>query len=395
MKRSVRRAFASAVIMLAAAAAVALACGPGDLSDLTAGRALDAAVEADAGAPDTSVCIHASAPERPAIEDTLDTPIVVFAVDDIRFDTNPQDGGPPKPQGLDLDRTCTCLEPDSCIPPDSGELRACDGPDGRDNVAGNLLAAAATVSPNFGPEGVRKQIGQGLFSVLISIQGWNGTDDDPEVVAGVLLSAGSDGSEGDAARAIPKFDGTDVWTVTPVSVLGGVDRVGTDCRKAVGPCLASNVDGRAYVRGGVLVAHIDIPLPIFTATGVFQIDFVGATITGKISSSGGVRRLAGEIVGRWPTDRLLPSFARLRDPDTDKALCTSDAGKAIYGILKKAACDAVDLTANPGLDRTNAKCGALSNAVSYTAVSATIGAIFLSDETIPNDCPDFQDKCPD
>lgn len=113
------------------------------------GRAVPAAIDAMASR-DGSVCVHAAAPERPTSPDGVNVPGIVLAFDGVRFDREEQDGGPPKPQSIDLDHPCTCpernLEPESCVPPDAGGTkRPCDGLDGRDNAAGPLLAAAASL----------------------------------------------------------------------------------------------------------------------------------------------------------------------------------------------------------------------------------------------------------
>jgi hypothetical protein len=81
---------------------------------------------------------------------------------------------------------------------------------------------------------------------------------------------------------------------------------------------------------------------------------------------------------------------------TDTALCKSDAGMEIYEVVKAAACGSVDLSSNPTLDRSPkpVPCDALSDAVSFRAVSAAIGTIYQESRTIPDDCPDFTDQCP-
>jgi hypothetical protein len=391
---TLRRAAVAAAIALGAAASISLACGPGDIGDLTAGRP-DAGVET--GVVDSAICIHASAPERPTTPDGPNVPPLVFAFDSVRFDTSEVDGGPPKPQGLDLDHTCTCddpkLEPESCIPPDSGTKRPCDGVDGRDNAAGPLVAGALSTGKNFGPGAFQEQVRAGAFNVLAVLQGWNGQPDDPNVVVGLQLSAGIEGTESDAGRQRPKFDGTDVWTVTPGSVVGGSDLVGKDCRKIVTTCIASKSDANAYVRGGVLVAHADLSLPIITGTTSFTMEFVAATVMARIVQEGAVYRLVGEIDGRWPTDRLLTSMVRIPNPlNPGHALCASDSGLELYGFIKKSACDGVDLTADPARDRTSARCDAISNAISFTSVTATVGAVF-EPLSSGDECAGFKDSC--
>jgi hypothetical protein len=386
-----------AAVAGASAAAVAVACGPGDIGDLTAGRG-DAGMTSEA-AVDAAVCVHAAAPERPTTPDGPNTPPVVLAFQGVRFDTGEEGTSPPKPRGLDLDTTCTCaepkLEPESCIPPDASSApRPCDGVDGRDNAAGPLLAAAAaTGGKGIGPAAFQDQVEKGAFDVIVSVIGWNGLPDDPSVVLGVQLSAGTEGIQVDGGRQRPRFDGTDVWTVTPGSVLGGGDLVGRDCRTLATTCIPAKVDSNAYVRGGVLVGHLDLALPVITTTSSFVLEFAAATFTAVLSKEGDHHRAVGEIAGRWPIERLLPSLARIPNPlNPGRALCASDAGLEIYRAAKKTACGALDLATDPVLDRTNARCDAISNAISFTAVTATLGTVYEGAAAV-DECAGFADDC--
>lgn len=381
------------------AAAIVMACGPGDLSDLTRGRpdaSVPVVVVADAA--DAAVCNHALAPPRPAVPDGPSISTLTFVFDGVRFDNGAEDAGPPRPLGLDLDDTCTCaapkLEPESCVPPDAGGApRACDGVDGRDNAAGPLLAAAGASGNGVGPQVFQKQVRAGSFNVITTVSGWNGLPDDPSIIVGVELSGGVEGSQGDAGRSPPKFDGTDVWTVMPGSVLGGADLLGQDCRNVVPSCIASKADANAYVTGGVFVAHLDIALPIVTSSSSFTIELVAATVTARIVKEDTHYRAVGEIDGRWPIATLLPSLARIPNPITPgRALCATDSGLEIYALVKKSACENLDLATNPALDRTGAPCDAISNAISFTGVSATVGTVYQPANSIA-DCPDFHDTC--
>jgi len=402
VRRGVRRAAVILAISGGTAATIVLACGPGDLSDLTRGHP-DAGisdVDAAEAAVDAAICNHASAPPRPKVQDGPNTPQLVFVFDGVRFDNGADDAGPPRPVGLDLDNTCTCaapkLEPESCVPPDAGgAVRPCDGMDGRDNAAGPLLAAAGASGNGIGPGAFEKQVRAGNFNLITTVNAWNGLPDDPSVIVGVALSGGVEGSQSDAGRQPPKFDGTDVWTVTPSSILGGADLIGKDCRQGVGvtPCIPAKADAMAYVSGGVLVAHLDLSLPIVTAEGLFTIDFAAATVTARLVAEGSHYRAVGEIDGRWPINGLLSSIARIPNPITPgHPLCATDSGLELYALVKKSACDNLDLTGNPALDRTGAPCDAISNAITFTGVTATMGTVFDAPNS-GDECAGFQDTC--
>jgi hypothetical protein len=386
-----RRVVVLAALTVATGAGIGFACGPGDLGDLTAGRA-DAG-SAEGGAPDAAVCVHAGPPAPPTAEDGPSLATQVFAVDAIRFfdGEDAGEGAPPPLVGLDLDRTCTCPGPGSCVPPGDAGAEACDLSDGRDNAAGPLLALFSNLAKGSGPERTVTQIRAGLFDILVSVQGWNGRPDDPAVIVGVQISNGIQGVEADAGT-VPKLDGTDVWTVTPASVLGGSDLVGRDCRTLNLPCIPVRADTAAYVSGGVLVAHLDVPMPIEGSRALLEIDFSSATLTARITPSGSSFRLTGEIAGRWAADKLLDTFAHLPNPTDGRALCSTDAGLELYGLVKQNVCTGLDLAATPAADRTGAPCDALSNTLSFTATSATLGKVFERPRG-PEQCPGFVDRC--
>ena len=101
----------------------------------------------------------------------------------------------------------------------------------------------------------------------------------------------------------------------------------------------------------------------------------------------------GEIDGRWPIDHLLPSIARVPNPITPgRALCATDSGLEIYEIVKRGACNGMDLTANPAVDRPGAPCDAISNAITFTGVTAALGTVF-DPPVRGDDCPGFHDTC--
>jgi hypothetical protein len=372
------------VLSVAGAFVSSQACGPGSLDDLTRGRPDSGAladVAQDAG--DASVCVHASAPERPNVEDGPNIENLVFAFDDIRFDTGTEPRSLPTPAGLDLDKTCTCPEAPSCTPRSDAAAEACDFDGGRDNVT-------VTTRSDGGPTLVaRQQIQKGFFTAVFQVQGWNGKPDDPHVIVGLVISSGSQ-DDADGERILPKFDGNDVWKVDPVSLAGGDNIVGSDCRTT--PCVALSIDPNAYVVNNTVVSRIDsAPIRIRTESGPLVIDFIGSTVIAKISGTRGAYRLEGELSGRWPTDRLLSGLAGVRDPISDKSLCPP-GNKVTYDLVKRAVCESADLAVDPSRDRTSAPCNALSAAISFSAVPALLGKIEGVVQE-PSDCIGFTDSC--
>jgi hypothetical protein len=232
--------------------ALAFACGPGDLSDLTNGKR-------DAGTaskcPDRGI-----PPPPPGKPDAPGLPQISFAFDGIRVDTSPAGDSPvPLPRGLDLDHTCNCVDPPSCRRPDAGGPSICtDG--GRDDVTGALLASLSGLT-GITPSALQTRLREGIFNVLISVTDWNGTDDDPVVTAMVMTSPGINVPEGGVRFAA--FDGSDIWDVDGTGVVDGLVHQGEQCAALRCIAVPTALDLQAYVSGGNLVAHFaKIPLAI-------------------------------------------------------------------------------------------------------------------------------------
>ncbi|MBX3214120.1 MAG: hypothetical protein KF850_18950 [Labilithrix sp.] len=364
---------------------LAMACGPGNLADLTRGGA-DAGARDEAAAVDADVCLHAGPPERPEGGDGPSVADLVFAVDALRIDTGDFDAGLSKPASIDLDRTCSCLEPPSCVaPPDAAPI--CDGPDGRDNVSGPLLGTLAVLLPALEPTFLTERIRQGVYGVILSVQKWNGEPNDPDVVVSLRMSVGIQqaGEDGGA----PRFDGTDVWDIDPASIVAGGSLVGQDC-DVVG-CIGLASDVAAYARDGVLVARFEqLPFTVSVGPGRLVLPFVGAVLTARVTREGGGYRIAGELAGRWRADDILAGSAAIREPLTGSSLCKN---AETYGYFKRSVCASVDLAGDPAEDRTGAPCAALSEAIAFRGSPAKLGKVReLVQE--PGDCPGFQDTCP-
>ncbi len=384
---------AVAVIVGASGLAVlgVASCGPGDLGGLTRGRS-DGGV--DAPAPDVvEVCVHASAPERPAGDDSPSVPDLLFAAEDLRLDTGEAPAGLPRPEGLDLDRTCSCVEPPSCLPPADAGAPVCDGPDGRDNVAGGLLGTLGLIVPVLEPSVITNRIKEGGYSVLVSVQKWNGQPNDPEVVVTLRMSTGmAERVEADGGIVTkPRFDGNDVWEVDPGSIVSGDTLVDQDCN-VVG-CLGLGNDLRGYVRDGVLVANFEtIPFSVTIPKGRLVFPFVNAVLTARITQDGGRYVIAGEIAGRWSTESILAGFYQFRDPITEVPLCQN---AETYALFKRTVCSSADLAATAAQDRTGAPCTSLSEAIRFVGSPAKVGKV-RSATVLPSECPELQlqDSCP-
>jgi hypothetical protein len=315
-------------------------------------------------------------------------PQQAFAFDAIRIDTTPaEDSGAPTPQGLDLDGHCNCVEAPSCIRlSDAGPSICSDG--GRDDVTGTLLASLGSLT-GVTPAVLQTRLRQGVFSVLVVLTGWNGTDDDPVVTAMVMTSPGINVPEG--GTRIPAFDGSDVWDVDPAAVVDGALHNGEDCAAIHCVSLPSALDFEAYVAGGMLVAHFaKIPLAIVAARGTLTLPFVGATLLAKISKDdAGLYHLVGELAGRLPANDLLLTSSTLTNPLDKTPICP---GTDSYNLFKQGICAGADLQADPSLDDGKHPCDALSEAVSFSALTAHLGVLRTVVQADPV-CPPINDSC--
>ena len=193
---------------------------------------------------------------------------------------------------------------------------------------------------------------------------YNGGPDDPSVTVALYLSPGFegrrlDGGIGDAGESSPLFDGTDRWTISPTSLIGGSTLVGTDCETAT-TCAPLYVDSDAYVTGGTLVAHLDFPIGV---SDRFVLLVSSATVTGTLQRQGASARLqGGQVSGRASAENILSGMGLLQDPFSSDYLCKNNP---TYLNVKQTLCASADVATDPRLDNTGAPCDALAAASDF------------------------------
>ena len=224
---------------LACAAIVGWQCSIYDSSLLTQADSSDAAAPSvyadtpdgggsDAGAKGADTCNHARWPDRPAgLDNGTSGPEILQAIRMFNFGPDQTEAG--APLGFDLDGVCTwCSDtssgPEACVPFKTSSPQ-CDLSGGRDNSAGELLAKLSSLSEtSFGTAGINKRLQAGLCGVVLRLRNYDGTPNDPRVELSVYISNGPDGDSADADAGaggdagsrptiLPKFDGTDRWSV--------------------------------------------------------------------------------------------------------------------------------------------------------------------------------------
>jgi hypothetical protein len=145
-----------------------------------------------------------------------------------------------KKYGFDLDFFCSCPDDYTCKGLDSDLSRYCDGPEGRDNAGGALVAAFATLLPDFGSKSLNDSFSKGNSTLLLQVDGYNGEVDDDQVEVSWLLGEDLD------SIGKPQWNGEDVWPVQKISYL----------ENGAPPLRPKSTDKNAYVRGYVLVATL-------------------------------------------------------------------------------------------------------------------------------------------
>jgi hypothetical protein len=354
--------------------------------------------------PPPDPCKHAVPPKPPAKQDDDQKQFnITFAADNMRLDTGADSPNAlSKPQGLDLDNTCSCGVADaapSCEAP-AGSQSQCDKDDqGRDNVAGGLLQIALAQLRDLGPEGIYQNIHKGFYTVLFSVTAWNGTPNDDQVGVAVFMSPGVDNPKDENVNLIPpNFDGNDHWKLDEGSIQDGQNHLGQTCEFPT-LCQPTALDAYAYVSNGKLVAHFEsVPFGFGTGPSRVAIPFNSAVLVASLTGTEPNFRLEGELAGRWPAEAIIKGIANAAvvDHQTDAAtaICTQPAG---YTIFRTEICKAADLAGKQADDKHGKPCTALSQAMRFTAGPAKLGPVTASSEALTNNgvCPpDLDTTCP-
>ncbi|MCU0659227.1 MAG: hypothetical protein MUF64_29405 [Polyangiaceae bacterium] len=280
--------------------------------------------------------------------------------------------------GFDLDGYCSCPDDFTCKGADSTtESRYCDGPDGRDNAGGALVAAYSSILTDFRSEDLNKSTEEGRSTILFQIRSYNGEADDDQVEIAWLI--GDDLSD-DGTK--PRWDGEDAW---PVLDTGYVDNAQSS------PLREKYVDKNAYVRGYVLVATI--PGGEVNANG-FGVALTAPIMVATLQKPTEARPFwsvdSGTVAARWDSRDVLKLLGRYQDPLAKEPLCTDNP---FYGNIKAEICKFADIPLGVQV-QPNVPCSALSIALRFTATEAKLGPINPA-EVPPQQCPPETDPAQD
>jgi hypothetical protein len=333
-------------------------------------------------------CVHALPPDPPDTDSpgvpSHDGGALVFAVR--RFFFTDEDAGAGVPTGFDLDGVCTCIGGPgarfdggpSCRPP-RADRSYCDDDGGRD-IGGNasfegywkLAAGGAANDPNAG-------LAAGNGTMLIDLRGYDGLPNQAHVSLFVFSAHGifpttEDGTAFiDGGRMIPRWDGSDRWTV--------------DSRDFVKTTDLPVALGTAFVRDGfVVMKQSEIRASIAFGTLPIPVTIYGAVLVARVELTASPPRMRGRFTGRVSTSDILRAVGTTELKGTPA--CTVESS---YGPLKNQVCEVADIMVQAEKDNTGEACDGVSLSLGFVAEPAVRG-LQLDVTEAPSTCP--HDDCP-
>ena len=384
-------------------------------------------VEAGADAIPLTCTFGAGPPPQPTILDDVDQPPIVFAVRHATLGGRNADGGV---VGFDVDGVCTCDARDhsareggvSCTPPASPlQPGGCDEDGGIDNAIAYAFDFFSLV-PDFATAGraIDVQINCGRQTMLYTLSGYNGQANDPSVTlvgfeavgihepqdGGIAdgSACGVDEAAFEAGATYPaKFDGTDVWsksTDTQAGVLTGWVRdfqLVLDGRPRVGlssPVLPFLFGPRVVTIGTpIMVARL---VPLDENGKPLAIDGAGKiqSLDGKARS---FRLEDGLVGGRASASDVLVATGAIRVAGAQPGQADLCAHLDQYCVVKGIVCSAVDTMKLPNLDFRGVPCDAVTMALQFDAVPASLSPIARPPEPGSDSgcAKNFTDSCDD
>jgi hypothetical protein len=312
-----------------------------------------------------AACEHALPPPKPAVVDGGGQLELVFAIKEVSFGYT-VDGGL-EAIGYDIDKVCTCQgQENSCEVPAWASASHCDGPQGRDNAAGQLLGELDSLMPGTGQGEWNEQINAGSWSVLLRVRDYNGQDDDDQVELAWYVADAFHAIivQQDGGKPNPKWDGADQWPVLSTSVH---EVPAADGGVAYDPSRPKVIDPLAYVAGGVLVGML--PSGTLPANVTVQMELTEPYVTARIVKSGALWELQdGNIAGVWTLTDIFEQVSYMNL--LGSPVCT---GTALYAGVKSMVCKHADIYHKRG--SASATCDALSLGMGFRALQAGVGGV--------------------
>jgi hypothetical protein len=357
-------------------------CGYYSASLLSGGSDASAQGDGAAGAG-PATCEHAAAPAKPSVTDAGGELDLLLAMQSVAFLPDVDAGWYP---GYDVDRTCTCQgENSSCLVPTWATASHCDGPQGRDNALGQLIAEFSAFFPAFDQAVSNADVRAGAFSSIARIRGYNGLPDDDQIELSwyALGSYWGAHKEADGGDAHPKWDGTDTWPVVytslePIPLADG--GVAFDLDRPL------FTDKLAYVSAGVAVGNL--PHGELKMSSTMKVVFTDVFVSARlVKGAQGWRAEDGVLSGAWALEDL---FAQLGYVSISGIpICK---GSPAYSMVKAKICAVADIYRNRGT--ANTPCDSMSIGMGFTGVEARFGPV-EEPYSAPNNCTPDTDPATD
>jgi len=330
-------------------------------------------------------CGHATYPQPPDAGTAGGMVDFAVAVHSIDFgEDNVDAGASAPPPGLDLDNLCTggpFDEGAGCKYPWWATADHRDYAKGIDNAGAQVFKYVQSVAGpgSFGSAYYSDRAHAGYWSILLRVSDYNGEPNDAQVRLAIYTTRGLDSDPDAGPTGQPKWDGSDVWSVSADSTIGG----------DLGAPLYA--DTNAYVTDNVVVATLPKSEIKFSGgSGSISIRLTAGTIMATIGQENGQWKLtSGVIAARWT---LADVFNTLSSANLNGQIFCNNPTQFIYGQFKQEICKYADILS--GIGGATEPCDSLSFGLGFTADPAQLGAVFTP-MVDPSTCPPGEDPALD
>ena len=324
------------------------------------------------------------------------------------------------PTGVDIDHLCTCQynANNSCVPPkDAPKGGACDADGGIDDRAAQLYAGFPGITGLDFIKAANQFTRCGQRAILIGLADYNGLRNDTSVKLNVVTSPGLynphfgggddtvDASDcvprdGGTQTYIPRWDGTDFWSLVPGDAFGDFPSKPTvsgrvkDYQLVVDSRTAGQPSGASFVVNLFGTTDVTVTQPIvlarirpaFTDGGIVPLDDKG-----NPTATTAFFVVEGTLVGRTRADDLLRGAA-IAPFTPGHSVCEALDGSFLEAN-KVMICGYRDLMLDPTQDNSGKSCDAISTAFQFVAYPAYLGVDHAADPPAPNPCRPAQLYC--